>query len=645
MRLNTRYQNTISDPTTEGTILAIHYYVLNKIEKDKNKILNKQKFHFTYRGQHSCQNTNESKKIVNAYVNALNGSMQSQYEIGEHYENGLSGVIQKNPKMAFEWFKESAVQGYGLSEAKLGKFYLNGIGTEKNYDTGVSWYKKAAEQGIASAQYSMSVYYKRRDPKKSLELLEKAANQGNYSAILAILKAWTDDSTVKGDKVEAAERIKDAASEKQYNDLDLSELGLNKLPTCLGYLSHLTTLNLSDNEFSGFPIKIDQFLELKELFLSGCNISSLPTEINQLSQLEKLGLEDNPDLAELPTSLGQISTLKEIFTDGSKIPFRLVLATLSACRSKKDELGRLTFPNYLASWLALNGLDIDSEESKNFIKNFEDKDKESAFSNTEIGTLSVWLWRLEEVADYEKCREKLAGLVYEMLESLITNKKFKELFFDQAEANNIACQDRASMALNELYTTLRITQLSNETETLIKDDLTEEAKILALQQLLTDKVIFMEKVSKTLALRRILAEKIDNWEKQNKKLEEEDVEIYLYYETLLQEKLGLLTAIEHTTYIGRCKWINTEELVKEVNNSYLDDLIRVPIFEKLIEKEESFIKLWSKLKEKFEDRMSELDPSTFENESDYKNSIESLQKEQKKEKATIMKNWVQDIKN
>lgn len=665
---NTQYQKNVKDPKSEGKILAIHYYSLNKIEKASNQSSSKEKkLHFTYRGQQSCENDDNSKKFINAYVKALQGSMQSQYEIGEYFEKGLSGTIPKNENKAFEWFQASGIQGHGQSQANLGKYYLNGIGTEKNYNKAVEWYQKAAHQGIASAQYSMSTYYINRDPKKALELMEKSANQGFFLAISAILTTWIDDSTAKGDKTEAVKRINKACIDKS-RELNLSNLSLNKLPTCLGYLSNTETLDLADNEFCSLPIAVDQFLNLKQLYLSNNKISSLPTDIHQLSQLELLDLEDNSDLAELPTSLGRISTLEDIDIEGTKIPFQVLWAILSTCKSTRDELDRVTFTNHLGPWLALNGLEIDSEESKNFIKNFENKEKESLFSHTEIGTLRVWLWRLEETKDYQGCQKKLASIVYEILQNLISNKTFKELFFDQAEANNVDCQDRAAMALNELYTTLRITQLSDET--LIKDELTEEAKTLALHQLLKDKVCLMCKVSKTLALRRLLGKKIDEWEKQNKRLQEEDVEIYLHYETLLREELGLMTAIEESTYDGQRKWIDSKALAKEVNDSYLDDLVNVPIFEKLIEKEESFIKLWSEKKKEYEADQNVLEQftdndivkdeefkkswmttarkySTNTNYNDccFKESLENLQKKQKKAKANIMKKWVQDILN
>ena len=270
--------------------------------------------------------------------------------------------------------------------------------------------------------------------------------------------------------------------------------------------------------------------------------------------------------------------------------------------------------------------------------------------------------------DYQGSQKKLAAIVYEMLENLITNKKFKELFFDQAEVNNTACQDRAAMALNELYTTLRITQLSDKI--LIKDELTEEAKTLALRKLLIDQVRLMEGVSKTLALRRLLAEKIDKWEKENNTLDEEDTEIYLHYETLLREKLGLLTAVDDIHYDGQCNWIDQEALVKEVNDTYLNDLVKVPIFEKLIEKEESFQKMWEAeaCRKEFDADQDVLEQFTDSdivkdeewqkswittankyftnadyNEYSFKKSLENLQKKQTQSKATIMKKWVQDI--
>jgi len=65
------------------------------------------------------------------------------------------------------------------------------------------------------------------------------------------------------------------------------------------------------------------------------------------------------------------------------------------------------------------------------------------------------------------------------------------------------------------------------------------------------KLDLLVRAAKTHALRRILSEKITAYEKQYSAhigsifVENESVEIFLYYETILKEKLNLLTAVNH----------------------------------------------------------------------------------------------------
>jgi uncharacterized protein len=121
---------------------------------------------------------------------AKQGNPESQFKIGEMYENG-TGVGQDKREARY-WFIRSANQGYeiagfkllyweleikglnGKNKAKveelnnkakqgdaqaqyyLGKMYANGIGINKNPDVAIDWLNKAALAGVLEAELELT---------------------------------------------------------------------------------------------------------------------------------------------------------------------------------------------------------------------------------------------------------------------------------------------------------------------------------------------------------------------------------------------------------------------------------------------------------------------------------------------------------
>ena len=101
-------------------------------------------------------------------------------------------------------------------------------------------------------------------------------------------------------------------------NLDLSENELEELPESIGQLKQLLTLNLSDNHFYEFPESIGQFAKLKTLYLTSNQLSKLSDSLCQLTQLTNLLLSEN-ELEGLPESIGQLKHLKKLFLDGNEL--------------------------------------------------------------------------------------------------------------------------------------------------------------------------------------------------------------------------------------------------------------------------------------------------------------------------------------
>ena len=92
--------------------------------------------------------------------------------------------------------------------------------------------------------------------------------------------------------------------------LDLSRNNLSgALPAEVRRLSRLTTLDLSDNHFTGVPAEVGQLAQLEVLDLSNNPITGLPHELGNLKNLRTLDLSGTDyseyDLAIIRESLGE----------------------------------------------------------------------------------------------------------------------------------------------------------------------------------------------------------------------------------------------------------------------------------------------------------------------------------------------------
>lgn len=409
--------------------------------------------------------------------------------------------------------------------------------------------------------------------------------------------------------------------------LSLNNNKLEAVPAEIEKLSQLHTLELSHNQLNTLPVEIGNLRNIESLHLDHNRLVSLPSEIGQLSKMIIFKIDHNAELVELPLTLGEIATLTFVDNFGTGIPDSLISAINSACRSKRDIDGRLTLPFRIKAWLAASGKNADPKK----YEDFTNPQKNDTISMEQKSTINEWLYRLERTRDYNDYQHNLAVLACGMLESLLANQEFKEYYFGQAEPNNVNCGDRGAMAFNELYTSwLLIT---------ILDRLS-----------IKEKLKIMIGLAKTFALRKILKDKITIYEKQrmeeaNKKRqfyegEKEDVEIFLYYEMTLQEKLNLQTAIKSmiSADIGKRSWINQAELIKEINNTYLSHLINLSIFDKIVDSD--FKKIWTPLEKKYSDEMEQLnnDNSLTENQLLEKNK--KLMNKKEHTKTIIAKKWL-----
>lgn len=99
--------------------------------------------------------------------------------------------------------------------------------------------------------------------------------------------------------------------------LDLSNSGLNKVPSYVFGMTGLQELDLSDNQLTGaLPAEIRHLQKLRLLDASGNQMTGVPAEIGQLANLEELDLSDN-QLTGLPLELGNLANLRVLDLRGN----------------------------------------------------------------------------------------------------------------------------------------------------------------------------------------------------------------------------------------------------------------------------------------------------------------------------------------
>jgi hypothetical protein len=116
------------------------------------------------------------------------------------------------------------------------------------------------------------------------------------------------DMAIQNDTVDEVKlRIRLYRENHSYS-LDLSDLGLEKVPHEIKDLRSLMSLNLSENALTELPCFIGSFASLKHLNVSYNRIAALPQEIGSLASLETLNIRCNV-ISAIPDTIGNLTML------------------------------------------------------------------------------------------------------------------------------------------------------------------------------------------------------------------------------------------------------------------------------------------------------------------------------------------------
>jgi Leucine-rich repeat (LRR) protein len=385
---------------------------------------------------------------------------------------------------------------------------------------------------------------------------------------------WLFDPSAQGNKLEAFTDFKKVFI-RDKSTINLSECRLNKIPNCFFNIPDIRTMNLFFNCLESLPTGIGNLSQLQNLDLSCNKLHSLPVEIGRLVSLETLRLDRDQNLTELPLSLGQLPYLYEIAIYNTGISEVLRDSILEQCKALRKKQASLVLPLRLNSWQAIGGTKFNLEG----VCELEKKD-----------SINEWLFRLEKTSQYNsKAQATFARVVCEMLVDVIKDKEFQELFLAQIAPNLEACEDRSAMALNEIYTAWKLWQLSGKGTT-------------------KEKLEIMMQGAKTIALRQALAVLMEEYRQKTKVDLGESVEIFLYYEVALKKELNLLSVIDTMRYdgIGKRDWIDQDQLIARVNETYIDYLIQFSSFEAILNNDQEYLEAGKAITDKFNARLEKL---------------------------------------
>ena len=358
--------------------------------------------------------------------------------------------------------------------------------------------------------------------------------------------------------------------------LDLSLNQLTTLPAEIGQLLQLQILDLQSNRLTTIPAEIGRLLQLQALSLSLNQLTTLPAEISQLLQLDSLTFYGNPTLSEIPIAWSNLLNITNLDISGTSIPFEQLHLVLATIRRQRDVGAAERLPLKLNLWkdyAQIQGLNLDI----------------SVLTPEQKQLIYEWLVRLEGSGDFRLSQRSLCETACRMLNTVLKDGTFRETFFVQVRDNLVGCGDRAAMSFNEIYTAWVLATLP------------PDGAIHRKLEILTG-------VAKTNTLRSCLQQIIDSHERATGVQEQESVEVYLYYESTLQERLSLVSAIQNMLYatIGQREWIDVRNLTRQVMESYSDTLIEIPAFDALIKQDKPFMAHWASVDEPFQEQLGSL---------------------------------------
>jgi TPR repeat protein len=96
----------------------------------------------------------EAKKFFYANRAAKNGNAKAQFDLAIMYATGRG--VQKNERIAFNWFHKSARNNYAPAKHYMGISFLQGRGVREQKELARYWFRLAAKQGYRDSAFYLA---------------------------------------------------------------------------------------------------------------------------------------------------------------------------------------------------------------------------------------------------------------------------------------------------------------------------------------------------------------------------------------------------------------------------------------------------------------------------------------------------------
>ncbi len=149
----------------------------------------------------------------------------------ERFQLGVKAIKEKEPLIAYKFFRMSADEGYIPAYDKLAVCYINGLGVSPNAEEGVRLLHYADERGCTAATLHLGDCYAdgliEKNNEKAMEYYVKAAESGNAQAQCCLANCYFDGRITEQD-ITLASVWYEKASAQGYEEAIVKMKKINK---------------------------------------------------------------------------------------------------------------------------------------------------------------------------------------------------------------------------------------------------------------------------------------------------------------------------------------------------------------------------------------------------------------------------------
>ena len=159
------------------------------------------------------------------------GHLSATYNIGCMYDNGTG--IQKNYKLAYEYYSKAAGLGHLGALNNLANLYKEGNGVVQNLKTAFDLYKSASKDNDEIALFNLACMYEEgiivsQNSSYALKLFKKSSQLGDFDAKKEITFLYTKHKLIKIIKNEKFTDLHFKFEDNIISDIFYNQINLKK---------------------------------------------------------------------------------------------------------------------------------------------------------------------------------------------------------------------------------------------------------------------------------------------------------------------------------------------------------------------------------------------------------------------------------